>query len=161
MCIVISSVVYLRAANGLMRSELEQFVGTWTLDPSQSSAADPEWRVVTLGDQSMRVEIHRPDDDHPPTLIYNLDGTRRTNPFGSGTAVTEIRRDQGDVITSTVFTINERPVTVQERMKITPAGDLATVVTVRVEHGYEGVSPPLAAQPANVADASRVFRKTQ
>src|SRR5690242_6728137 len=146
MCIVVGSVIAVRAADGLMRSDLEPFVGTWTLDASQSSAADPEWRAITLADQSIRIEIHRPEDDHPPALIYNLDGTRRTNPFGSGSAVTEIRRDQNDIVTSTVFTINERPVTVQERMKITPAGDLSTVVTVRVEHGYEGVSPPLAVQ---------------
>jgi hypothetical protein len=161
MCIVFSSIVPARAMNGLTRSDLEPFVGTWTLDASQSSAADPEWRQITLGDQSMRVEIHRPDDDRPPALVYNLDGTRRTNPFGAGSAVTEIRREQGDIVTSTVFTINERPVTVQERLKITAAGDLATVVIVRVEHGYQGVLPPLAIQPANVAQASKYFRRTR
>jgi len=161
MCMFLSGIVVARATNGLLRSDLEPFVGTWTLDASQSSAAEPEWRAITLGEQSLRIEIHRPDDDRPPALIYNLDGTRRTNPFGSGSAVTEIRRDQNDIVTSTVFTINERPVTVQERMTITPAGDLATVVTARVEHGYEGVSPPLTTQPPNVSEASRIFRKKQ
>ena len=143
----------------LSRSDVEAFEGTWRLDAAQSSATDPEVRTITVGDGWMRLEIHRPEDDRPPALVYNLDGTRRVGPFGAGTATTEIRRDQNEIVTSTVVSVNERPVTIVERMKMTPAGELATTVRVRVEHGYEGVVPPLATDTPNVGQAVKLFRR--
>ena len=110
------------------------------LDPrlTKSGATDPERRVITHGPEWMRVEIHRPGDVRPPVLIYKLDGSPNVNPFGSGTATTEIRRDRNDIVTVTVFTMSDRPVTVQERLQITAAGDMTAAVLVRVEHGYQG-----------------------
>jgi hypothetical protein len=161
MCTALTFGAPAHATNGISRSEVQPFAGTWTLDAVQSgAAADPETRTITVGEHWIRIEIHRPDDDHPPVLIYNLDGTRRTNPYGAGTATTEIRRDQNDIMTSTVVTVNERPVTVEERLKVTPAGDLMARVSVRVEHGYLGVQPPLATRAPNVAEGLKYFRRT-
>src|SRR5262245_47127604 len=92
--IVLSVSVSARAANGVARSDRKPFGGTWTLGARQRTAAHPEVRVITVGEGWMRIEIHRDGDDHPPVLIYNLDGTTRTNPYGAGTATTAIRREQ-------------------------------------------------------------------
>src|SRR5688572_6972917 len=127
------------AQNGLTAADIAPFVGAWALDLTKSGATDPERRVITLGSGSMRVEIHRPGDNRPPVLSYNLDGSPSVSPFGSGTATTEIRRDRNDIVTVTVFTINDRPVTVQERLQITSAGEMTAAVLLRVEHGYQGV----------------------
>ena len=59
-----------------------------------------------------------------------------------------------------MFTVNERPVTVQERLQITPAGDMTAAVLVRVEHGYQGVLPPLETQAGNVAQTLKYFRRS-
>jgi hypothetical protein len=92
-------------------------------------------------------------------LIYNLDGSRNVNSFGPATATTEIRRDGNDVVTVTVFNIKDRPVTVEERLRLTPAGEMAVAVLVRVEHGYEGVRSPLEKRAPNVAEGSKFFQK--
>jgi hypothetical protein len=59
-------------------------VGSWTLDEARTSGAtEPERRVITAGEGWMRVEVYRPSDQRPPTLVYNLDGSRKVNPFGA------------------------------------------------------------------------------
>ena len=107
----------------------------------------------------MRVEIHRAGDSHPPVLIYNLDGSRHVNAFGPGTATTQIRRDGDDIVTVTVVNIEDRPVTVEERLRLISARELAVAVLVRVEHGYEGVRPTLEKHGANVSEGSKIFRR--
>jgi len=62
-------------------------------------------------------------------------------------------------VTITVFNVNDRPVTVQERLRITQ-GDLTATVFLRMEHGYEGVRPALEKRPANVSETMMYFRKT-
>jgi hypothetical protein len=148
------------AQNGLTPSDLAPFVGSWTLDPTRSGASDRERRIITLGAGWVRVELHRPGDAHPPALIYNLDGSPNVNPFGPGTAITEMLRDQDAIVTVTVFTVNERPVTVRERLQITTTGEMTAAVVVRVEHGYQGVLPPLEKAAPNVAETSKYFTKT-
>src|SRR5215204_250656 len=101
---------------GLTAADVEPLVGEWTLDAPKSGVSDPERRVITFGVGWVRVEIHRPGDERPPTLTYMLDGSSNTTPFGAGTATTQIRRERAEIITVTVITINERPVTVEERL---------------------------------------------
>ena len=148
------------AQNVLTAPDVAPLVGTWTLDAVKSGASDPERRIITLGPGWIRVELHRAGDDRPPALIYNLDGSQNVNPFGSGTATTELRREQQEIVTLTVFTVNERPVTVQERLRITADGDMTAAVIVRVEHGYQGVLPALEKRASNVSETLKYFRKT-
>ena len=143
----------------LKASDLASFVGTWTLDSEKSGTRDPERRIISTGAGWLRVELHRPGDAQPPVLIYNLDGSRNVNSFGAATATTEVRRDGDDIITLTVFNIRDRPVTVEERLRLSPAGELAVAVLVRVEHGYGGVQPALEKRAPNVSEGSKVFRK--
>jgi hypothetical protein len=143
----------------LSAPDIAGFAGQWTLDLSKSAATEPERRVITVGPNAMRVELHRPGDDRPPVLIYNLDGSRNVNPFGSGTATTEIRREGQEIITLTVFTVNDRPVTVQERLRITGPADMSAAVIVRVEHGYQGVRPALEKGAPNASETLKHFRK--
>jgi hypothetical protein len=148
-------------AQKVLAADVAPLVGSWTLDPAKTTGAtEPERRIITEGPGWMRVEVHRPSDDHPPVLIYNLDGSRNVNPFGSGTATTEIRRDGADLLTITVFSVNDRPVTVQERLRITPDGELTAAVLLRIEHGYEGVLPALEKRATNVSETVKYFRKT-
>ena len=144
----------------LTAPDVAGFAGQWTLDLSKSAATEPERRVITVNPVAMRVELHRPGDDRPPVLIYNLDGSRNVNPFGSGTATTEIRREGRDIITVTVFTVNDRPVTVQERLQVTGSTDMTAAVVVRVEHGYQGVRPALEKGAPNASETLKHFRKT-
>lgn len=148
------------AREQLGQADVAPLLGSWTLDASRSGASEAERRVITAGPGWMRVEIHRQGDAHPPTLIYNLDGSTNTNPYGTGTATTELRRDGDALITLTVITINDRPVTVQERLRVTAPGELTAAVMMRVEHGYQGVQPALERRPPNVAETSKHFRKT-
>ena len=150
-----------QAQSALVASDVAPFVGSWTLDPVKTGGStEPERRVITAAPGSMRVEVHRPSDDRPPVLIYNLDGSRNVNAFGSGTATTEIRRDGADLVTVTVFTVNDRPVTVQERLRVNPEGELTAAVLLRIEHGYEGVLPALEKRPTNVSETMKYFRRS-
>jgi hypothetical protein len=152
--------VPLAAGQGnLTARDVEPLVGEWILDASKSGVADPERRVITLGGGQLRVEMYRPDDDRPPTLIYKLDGSSSSTPFGAGTAKTEIRREGAELMTVAVITINERSVTVEERLNVAASGEMVAAVTVRVEHGYQGVLPPLETKAPNVAQTVKYFRK--
>jgi hypothetical protein len=148
------------AQTTLTAHDLEPFVGSWTLDPAKSAVSDPERRIITLGPAWVRIELHRPGDAHPPALVYNLDGSPNVNPFGAGTATTEIRKEPNALVTSTVFTINDRPVTVHERLQITSTGEMTASVILRVEHGYQGVVPPLERAAPNVSETLKYFRKS-
>jgi len=147
------------AQTELKASDLASFLGTWNLDSTTSGTTGPERRVISTGTGWMRVEIHRSGDSHPPILIYNLDGSRRVNPFGPATATTQIRRDGDDIVTVTVVNIEDRPVTVEERLRLTSAGEMAVAILVRVEHGYEGVQPAQEKHGPNVAEGSKLFQK--
>jgi hypothetical protein len=147
------------AQTDLTAPELASFIGTWTVDSTKSGTTDPERRVISTGAGWMRVEIHRPGDSRPPVLIYNLDGSRNVNSFGPATATTQIRRDGNDIVTVTVVNIKDRPVTVEERLRLTSAGEMAVAILVRVEHGYEGVRPALEKHGPNVAEGSKLFQK--
>ena len=146
---------------GLAASDIEPLVGEWILDSAKSGVSDPERRVVTLGVGWVRVELHRPGDERPPTLIYMLDGSSNTTPFGAGTATTQIRRERAEIVTVTVITINDRPVTVEERLNVASSGEMVAAVTLRVEHGYQGVLAPLEKQAPNVAQNVKYFRRTK
>jgi hypothetical protein len=144
----------------LKASDLAFFVGTWTLDPA-TAGATAERRIISMDTEWMRGEIHRPGDSHPPVLMYNLGGARHVNSFGPATATTQIRRDGDDIVTVTVVNIEDRPVTVEERLRLTSAGEMAVAVFVRVEHGYEGVRPSLEKHDSNMAEGSKVFQKVR
>lgn len=147
------------AQGAVSADEVKPLVGNWTLDASKSGATDAERRVITMGPSWMKVEIHRPTDDRPIELTYNLDGTNKVSPYGTGSASTEMRHDQGSVVTVTVVTINNSPVTVTERLAVTPEGVMTAAVTLRVEHGYQGVQPALQTRPSNVAETLKHFTR--
>ena len=146
---------------GLTPSDVEPLVGEWVLDSAKSGVVDPERRVVTVGAGWVRVEIFRPADERPPTLIYMLDGSSNTTPFGAGTATTQIRREGTEILTIAVITINERPVTVEERLSVASSGEMVAAVTLRVEHGYQGVLSPLEKQAPNVSQNVKYFRRAR
>jgi hypothetical protein len=147
------------AQGGITAAELAPLVGSWTLDAARSGQADPERRVLSMGPGWMRVEIQRPTDDRPISLMYNLDGTKNVSPYGAGTATTEMRRENNDIVTVTIVTINNSPVTVVERLAVTPEDVMTAAVTLRVEHGYQGVQPALQTRPSNVAETLKHFRR--
>ena len=158
---VLCGTVVAQTQNALAERDVAPFVGSWTLDEVRTAAStEPERRVITVGPGWMRVEVHRPGDDHPPVLVYNLDGSRKVNAFGAGTATTEIRREGTDVVTVTVFTVNDRPVTVEERLTLSQSGELTAAVRLRIEHGYQGVLPPSEKRPPNVSETVKYFRKS-
>ena len=64
------------AQTGSPVTDVARLEGTWTLDIERSGVTESERRVVTLGPTWIRVTIHRAMDDHPPVLIYNLDGSK-------------------------------------------------------------------------------------
>jgi len=158
MLVFIGSAANIIAQTGIAPTDIEPLVGTWTLDADKSASA-AERRIVTQGPGWLRVEIHRPGEDRPPTLIYNLDGSHNVSPFGSGTAKTEVRRDANTIVTVALITINDRPITVQERLQVTPTGELTVAVTVRVEHGYEGVLAPRETRAPNLSETVKYFRR--
>ena len=47
----------------------------------------------------------------------------------------------------------------EERLKVAASGEMVAAVTVRVEHGYQGVLPPLETKAPNVAQTVKYFRK--
>ena len=144
----------------LTAPDIAPLVGNWTLDLMKSGVTEPERRLITAGPGWMRVEIHREGDAHPPTLLYKLDGSRHVNPFGEGTATTEMWREGDEIVTFTVFLVKDRPVTVREGLHATAAGEMTAAVTLTVEHGYQGVKPALEKGPGHVAEALKHFRKT-
>jgi len=110
------------AQTGSPVTDVARLEGTWTLDIERSGVTESERRVVTLGPTWIRVTIHRAMDDHPPVLIYNLDGSKGLNPFGDGTATTALYREPTGLRTETVYTIHDRPTTVSEVFRLNAAG---------------------------------------
>ena len=135
--------------------------GTWVLDVGKSglSDADAERRVVTLGPTWLRMDLHRPTDAPATALIYNLDGSTNVNAYGSSTAVTKLTRDGEYVVLETIFSVNSQAVTLHERVPLVPGLDLPIDVMLRVEHGYQGVSPTGSKTSPNVSNVTKFFRK--
>jgi hypothetical protein len=150
------------AQSTLSQADVAVYEGTWLLDPLRSglTEADAERRVITTGPTWMRVDIYRAQDAQPISLMYNFDGSPTANPFGTGTAVSKLRREAHGLVTETVFTVKDQPVTVHELLPVRPEGsDLAIAVTLRVEHGYQGTPPALARTAPNVSKGTKLFRK--
>jgi hypothetical protein len=146
-------------------ADIAAFQGTWVLDLVRSglTEAAAERRVITTDATSMRVDVYRPRDVRAFTLVYNLDGSPTTNPFGDGSAVSKIRREGSGFLTETVYTVKDQPVTVREILpplgQPTPPGaEMAIEVMVRVEHGYQG-APSSLESPPNASKATKVFKK--
>jgi len=139
--------------------EFTRLAGTWQLDaPGNSSVA--ERRVITVSPQWFRIEIHRAGDDRPPVLTYRFDGADALNPFGSGKATSRLLREGGAIVTETIYEIRNSPMTVREALSVSSTGTELTVdMTVRVEHGYEGVLSAGEKKSPNVSTATMVFRK--
>jgi hypothetical protein len=148
------------AQPSLSSTDVAGLQGTWILDVARSGIPEAERRVITVGPTWVRVEIYRDSDDHPPTLIYNLDGSATVNPFGTASATGKLRREGDALLTETIYDIKERPITVRELLRTTPDGsELSVEVSVRVEHGYQGVRPPLEKTPPNLSTAVMMFQK--
>ena len=141
--------------------DLRFLEGSWVLDVARSglTAAEAERRVVTLGPAWLRVDLHRPNDAQPVALIYNVDGSPNVNPYGSSAAVTRLTRDGEHIVLETVLTVNNQAVTVNERVPLVPGLDLPIDVTLRVEHGYQGVAPAGVRTPPNVSNVRKIFLK--
>jgi len=143
-------------------ADVAAFQGTWALDLVRSglTEAAAERRVITSDSTAMRIEVFRTRDARPFFLVYNLDGSPTSNPFGDGSAVSKLRREGSGFLTETVYTVKDQPVTVREFFPPTPTGsEMAIEVMVRVEHGYQGVPPPLESGAPNAAKATKYFRK--
>ena len=148
-----------QAQSSVSAGELVGFDGTWALDLDRSEAGPAERRVITVAADSFAVVIHR-DDVPPVTLIYKFDGSESVNPFGRGTATSRLRQEDGQLLTVTVFTVSDTPVTINEFLRLNAERTQLTVETMlRVEHGYQGVRPPLESKAPNVGTAIRVFRR--
>jgi hypothetical protein len=150
------------AQSPVSAADVEVFQGTWVLDLVRSGLtnADAERRVITTDPTSMRIEIHRPRDVRPFTLVYKLDGSPTTTPFGEGTAASQLRRDGQSLIAETVYTVKDQPVTVRESLPSAPSEALLPIeVLVRVEHGYQGVQTPLESNPPNASKTTKFFQR--
>jgi hypothetical protein len=147
----------------IARADVAALEGTWILDPVRSGLPDqPERRVITTGPVAMRIEIHRNEDAYPISLVYNFDGSRTTNAFGDGTAVSNLTREAHGLLLQTVFTVKDQPVTLHELLPFRPEGsELAVAVMLRVEHGYQGVAPSAGRTPPNVSKTTKYFHKQQ
>ena len=150
-----------QAPSPVTAADAAPFQGTWVLDLMRSGLADTaaERRVITADQTAMRVEVHRPRDTRPFTLVYNFDGSPTTAPFGDGTAVAKLRREGAGLLTETVYTVKERPVTVREVLSVPTGNELAIEVMVRVEHGYQVVTPTLDSGAPNASKAIKFFQK--
>jgi len=150
-----------QAPGKVSSADVRALEGAWVLDVMASglTEADAERRVVTLGPTWLRVDLHRPRDEQPAALIYNLDGSTNVNPFGSSTAETKLTRAGEYIVLETVFTVNKQAVTMNERVPLVPGLDLPIEVMLRVEHGYQGVAPAGVRTPPNVSNVTKIFRK--
>jgi hypothetical protein len=141
-------------------TDVTRLAGAWRLDTVGNPSTPAERRVITLSPDGFRMEIHRPIDDRPPVLMYRLDGRDADNPFGSGKATSRLLREDGAIVTETIYEIRNSPMTVREVLSVNPAGTEMTVTTtVRLEHGYEGTLPAGEKRSPNVSNATAVFRK--
>ena len=146
----------------LSAADFMEFQGTWVLELARSESRSTERRVITMAPEWLRVEVQRAADDHPFALIYKFDGSETMTAFGKGSATSRLRREGADLITETVYVVNDQPVTVTERLRITPDGTEMTAETMlRVEHGYQGVKSPLESSAPNLVKARMVFIKEQ
>ena len=151
-----------RAQSTTSAADLAAFQGTWVLDLVRSGLtnADAERRVITTDATSMRIQVYRPRDVRPFTLVYNVDGSPTTTAFGDGTAVSQLRRDGQSLIAETVYTVKDQPVTVREFLPSAPnQAELPIEVWVRVEHGYQGVQAPLESNAPNTAKTTKFFQR--
>ena len=149
-----------QARPSVAQSDVASFVGTWVLDAGRSghSETTTERRVITSDPTAMLVEIHRSEDASPITLIYKFDGSPTMKQFGSGTAESRLLREGEGLLLETVFTINNQPITVREVLPSSPPGaELQVALTLRVEHGYQGVASGRA--PPNVSKATNVYNR--
>ncbi len=143
-------------------ADFVRLVGTWELDASGSPSLAAERRVISISPEWLRIEILRVEDDRPPVLTYRFDGEDAVNAFGSGRAISRLLRDNGALITETIYEVRNSPITVRETLSVNPEGTEMTVnTTLRVEHGYEGAGAPNESKPPNVATATTVFRRRQ
>jgi hypothetical protein len=161
LAVVLSSALHAQTSGKVSPADLHLWEGTWVLDVARSglTPAEAERRVMTLGPTWLRVDLHRPRDQQPAALIYQLDGSANVNAFGSSTAVTKLSRDGEYVVLETIFTVNNQAMTMRERVPLVPGLDLPVDVMLRVEHGYQGVAPAGAKTPPNVSNVTKVFLK--
>jgi hypothetical protein len=161
LAVVLSSALHAQTSGKVSPADLHLWEGTWVLDVARSglTPAEAERRVMTLGPTWLRVDLHRPRDQQPAALIYQLDGSANVNAFGSSTAVTKLSRDGEYVVLETIFTVNNQAMTMRERVPLVPGLDLPVDVMLRVEHGYQGVAPAGGKTPPNVSNVTKVFLK--
>ena len=157
--VAVSAAPHAQTPGKVSAADLHLWEGSWVLDVARSglTPAEAERRVMTVGPTWLRVDLHRPRDEQPAALIYNLDGSANVNAFGSSTAVTKLSRDGEYVVLETVFTVNNQAVTMNERVPLVPGLDLPVEVMLRVEHGYQGVAPAGARTPPNVSNVTKIF----
>ena len=155
--IVIALACAVPAAQGrFAAADVAPLAGTWELE----SGAASETRILTVQPESLRIEIVRAGDARPPLLTYRFDGQAAVSPFGAGKATARLLRENGALITETVYEISNAPMTIREVLSVSPDGRELTVnATVRLEHGYEGPLAAGASKSPNVSTAVSVFRK--
>ena len=148
------------AQDAVSAADVVALEGTWVLDLTASGSTVSERRVITTDPVSLRFEVLRAADDHPFTLVYKLDGSDSSNRFGKGMATSRLRREGRDLITETVFTVSDQPITVIEILRVNAGRtEMMADTTLRIEHGYTGTRSPLETTPPNVVKANNLFRK--
>jgi hypothetical protein len=146
----------------LSQPDVAPFVGTWVLDAGRSGLTETttERRIITSEPTAMLMEIHRSEDASPITLVYRFDGSPTVKQFGSGTTESRLMREDAGLMLQTVFTINNQPITVNELLPPAPSGgEMHIALTLRVEHGYQGVAPAAGRTPPNASKATRVYTR--
>src|SRR5678815_4188154 len=101
--VAVSAALHAQTPGKVSAADLHPWEGAWVLDVARSglTPAESERRVMTVGPTWLRVDLHRPRDEQPAALIYNLDGSTNVNAFGSSTAVTKLSRDGEYVVLET------------------------------------------------------------
>jgi hypothetical protein len=144
----------------LSEQDFSAFVGTWVLDAGRSghSETTTERRIIASDATALLMEIYRNGDAQPIMLVFKFDGSPTSRPFGSGTAESRVLREDAGLTLETVFTINNQPITVRELLPSSPpAAEMQIVLTLRVEHGYQGAVS--ARTPPNVSQATNVYSR--
>jgi len=126
------------------------FSGTWDMDESRSESAHqdvpigPESLVIHQTAADISLETRRSDAASSEKLVFQLNGTERTNVTESGQSIkVKAHWDGLKLVTETEREINGSTVTTRQVFTLAPTGREVTVdKTLTVQHGYQSPGSP-------------------
>jgi hypothetical protein len=138
---------------GAAEAKPSDFVGTWLMDMSRSTAAGqaaPISKITLIVSSSPTViTIERRDATTDRVIHYKLDGTDTLSSFGTDSATGKAQWDGDKLITTTDYSI--RGIAFKEKKIHTLSSDgheLTVDTDLVVAHGYEGNIPhPTSSDP--------------